>query len=394
MRILHVLGKLDRGGAETWLMQVLRHIDRRRWQMDFLVHTAEPGAYDAEARALGARVIPCLEPRAPLRYGRNFCRVLRQFGPYDVVHSHVHYHSGVVLALSSAVGVPIRVACAHTASRFRSERPSLGRKAYARAMRRAIANHATAGLAVSESAAECLYGREWQKTGRWSVSHLGTDLARFECPTVSAVLRRHLGIPDESLIVGHVGRFEAPKNHEFLLKIAGHFVRLEQRAHFLLVGDGSLRTAIERKIREAGLEDRFHLLGSRGDVPQLMCGAMDLFVFPSRYEGLPITLLEAQAAGLPCLVSDRVTRECDTITELIAHASLEAGAELWAHRLYAMAGQRRLAPADARARLSYWSIEASTERLLSFYEGLASHREQQCEVAGVPTGPFRWLRSR
>src|ERR1700733_11910503 len=130
MRILHVLGKLDRGGVETWLVQVLRHIDRQKYQMDFLVHSESPGAYDEEVRALGSRIIPCLHPSNPVMYARNFRRALRQYGPYDVVHSHVHHYSGYVLTLAAMWGVPVRIAHSHNDTRAAEASTSIGRREY------------------------------------------------------------------------------------------------------------------------------------------------------------------------------------------------------------------------------------------------------------------------
>ncbi len=392
MRILHVLGKLDRGGVETWLLQVLRHIDRQKYQMDFLVHASGPGAYDDQVRGLGSRILRCPQPQHLATYCRNFCRAIRRFGPYDVVHSHVHHFSGVVLALSAAMGVKIRVAHAHNDTRSREERASRRRQAYLAAMRHAIAATATAGLAVSRAAGDSLYPRDWLSGNRWEVSHLGTDLSCFDHRVGAVALRRELGIPGGSLVVGHVGRFDAQKNHDFLVNIAVHCVASRPNVHFLLVGDGPLRPSVEQEIRDSGLQTRFHLLGLRDDVPRLMCGAMDLFLFPSHHEGLPIALLEAQAAGLPCLVSDTVTRECDAIAELIEHESLQTGADGWAHRLCAMADRRRMAPAEVRGRLSYWSIEASIDRLLTFYERRLTHRS--CQIADVSAHPLRSVQAR
>ena len=114
MRILQVVGSLNRGGAETGLMHVLRHIDRQKYQMDFLVHTTEPCHYDVEARALGARIIPCLKPSNLLQYAYNFHRILRKYGPYGCVHSHIHQFSGFVLAIAAAEHVPLRVVHSRT----------------------------------------------------------------------------------------------------------------------------------------------------------------------------------------------------------------------------------------------------------------------------------------
>ena len=138
MRILHVLGKLDYGGVETWLVQVLRHIDRQKYQMDFLVHTTDPGMYDEEVRALGARIIPCLGPSNPLQYALNFRRVLGEYGPYDVVHSHVHHYSGYVLMLAAMVGVTVRIAHSHNDTRSAESAKSVGRRAYRRIMQMMI----------------------------------------------------------------------------------------------------------------------------------------------------------------------------------------------------------------------------------------------------------------
>ncbi len=113
IRVLHVFGALNRAGAETWLMNVLRHIDRERFQLDFVVHTTAPGAYDPEVRALGGRIFPCLGTRNPLRYGRNLKNILQTAGPFDVVHSHVHNYSGFVLRTARQAGVPIRIAHSH-----------------------------------------------------------------------------------------------------------------------------------------------------------------------------------------------------------------------------------------------------------------------------------------
>lgn len=113
VRILHVLGGMERAGAETWLMHLLRMIDRDRYRMDFLVHVPEPQDYDDEIRALGSSILPCPHTRNPCRYARAFGEILRAHGPYDVVHSHVHHHSGFVLRLAKHAGVPTRIAHSH-----------------------------------------------------------------------------------------------------------------------------------------------------------------------------------------------------------------------------------------------------------------------------------------
>jgi len=375
MRILHVLGKLDYGGVETWLVQVLRHIDRQKYQMDFLVHATDPGAYDEEVRALGARIIPCLGPSHPLQYAFNFLRVLREYGPYDVVHSHVHHYSGYVLMLATMAGVPVRVAHSHSAPRSKEAFRGLGRSAYLRTayrrtMQAMIAICATRGLAVSGEAGDHLFSKNWRSyPRRWRLQPLGIDLARFDIQVDRDSLRRALGIPSEAFVIGHVGRFVAPKNHAFLVEIARDLVGLEPKAVFLLVGDGPLRAEIEAKVNGYSIEKHFIFAGPRADVPALMKGAMDVFLFPSLYEGLGLALLEAQAAGLISVVSDVVPGESDVIPSLVDRLSLGDSASTWAHAV--LAGARRAERphwCQLMAGLAGRSIESSVASLTSTYQ--------------------------
>lgn len=142
IRILHIVGGMNRGGVETWLMHVLRHIDRDRFQMDFLVHTTKPCDFDDEIRALGSQVIPCLHPSRPFVYARNLRRLLREHGPYDVVHSHVHHYSGWTLRIAHQAGVPVRVAHSHSDTFSVQAAAGLVRRGYLRLMRTLIHRHA------------------------------------------------------------------------------------------------------------------------------------------------------------------------------------------------------------------------------------------------------------
>jgi glycosyltransferase involved in cell wall biosynthesis len=371
MRILHVVGKLDYGGVETWLVQVLRHIDRRKYQMDFLVHTADPGAYDEEVRALGSRVIPCLNPSNPLQYAWNFRRALREHGPYDVVHSHIHHYGGYVLLLAMMAGVSVRIAHSHSDSRAMAGAEGLARLAYLKTMQVMIGIFATSGLAVSSEAGDQLFRKNWRNyPEQWQLQHLGIDLSRFDIPVDRNSLRRAIGIPRNAYVIGHVGRFAASKNHAFLVEIAREAVRMEPRSFFLLVGDGPLRVAIEEKVRSYGLTEHFKFAGVRPDVPALMKNAMDILLFPSLFEGLPVTLLEAQAAGLMSVISDVVSREADLVPGLIAREPQQTSATEWAQHLLRHLQQRIRAPIDidlVHRSLAARSIAVSTEHLSALY---------------------------
>jgi glycosyltransferase involved in cell wall biosynthesis len=369
MRILHVLGKLDRGGAETWLVQVLRHIDREKYQMDFLVHTTDPGAYDEEVEALGARIIPCLHPSNPALYAKNFFSILKEYGPYDVVHSHVHHYSGYVLMLAALAGVPVRIAHSHSDTRMLLASKSIRRGAYLSAMNIMIRAFASRGLAVSAEAGCDLFSSQWRdRPDKWQLQHLGIDLSEFEIDVDHKEVRRSLGIPLDAFVVGHVGRFCEAKNHRFLIEVGRELIKMESRSVFLLIGDGPLRLAIEEKVREYGLAKYFIFAGLRSDVSTLMKGAMDVFLFPSVYEGLPVTLLEAQAAGLSCLISNVISPETDVVSRLITRVSLDQTPEKWGSRLLEIRDRDRpISSITLTDELESRSIVTSKNNLVAFY---------------------------
>ncbi len=330
IRILHVVGGMNRGGIETWLMHVLRHIDRDRFHMDFLVHTEKPCPYDDEIRALGSKIIPCLTTAKPWLYNCNFKRILREYGPYDVIHSHVHHFSGYVLWLAKQVGVPIRIAHSHNDTSEVDAHVSFLRRIYLNLMKVAISRYATTGLAASGCAGESLFGQDESKYPHWRVLYYGVDLTPFQTPVDGLALRQELGIPKDAFVLGHVGRFEEQKNHLFLLEIAAAVIQKEPLTRLLLIGEGSLRSVIEDKIKQMGLTPYVILAGLRSDVPQLIQSVMDVFLLPSFHEGLPVVGMEAQAGGLPLILSDVITEELDRVKPLIKRLSLSQGASEWA----------------------------------------------------------------
>ncbi|MCR4412031.1 MAG: glycosyltransferase family 1 protein [Thermoguttaceae bacterium] len=328
MRVLHVVGRMNAGGVETWLLRVLRRADRGQLEMDFLVHDERPGLYDDEIRRLGSAVLRCPYPRRPWRFARSFRRALREHGPYDVIHSHVHHYSGYVLKLARSEGVARRIAHSHNDRAAAESGVSLGRRAYLAISRHWLRRHATARLACSRSAGVSLFGRPWLTDSRARVVHYGVDLAEFAAPADGAAVRKELGLAPDDFVLGHVGRYCPQKNHRFLLDIAAEAARREPRIRLLLLGEGPLRAEIDAQARVLGLGDRVTALGVRRDVPRVLA-AVDVFVFPSLWEGLPLAVLEAQAAGLPCVVSDRVTAEADAIRSLVYRRSLDQDAAAW-----------------------------------------------------------------
>lgn len=351
-------------------MHMLRNIDRQRFRMDFLTHTEEPCAFDDEARSLGSRIIPCPHPRRPLRYARRFRRVLRQYGPYDIVHSHVLHYSGYVLRLVHRAGIRGRIAHSHNVLGTQPEDTTLLRRAYLRQTEAWIRRHATKGLACSRAAARALYGPDWQKDPRWQTLYYGIDLAPFESAADPSSVRAELKLPADAFIVGHVGSFCEQKNHEFFLQVAAKIVEREPNAYFLLVGDGPLQKEIEQQAAGFGLAKRTVFAGSRPDVARLMRGAMDVFLFPSRYEGLGLVLVEAQASGLPCIFPDILPGEASLIQPLVHRLSLSKPATDWAEAVLAQRnGACRIGRSEAVAavRQSAFNLQNGVSQLEDVY---------------------------
>lgn len=371
IRILHVVGGMDRGGIETWLMHILRHIDRDRFQMDFLVHTTKPCAYDDEIRALGSQIIPCLSPSKPWLYARNFKRILREKGPYDVIHSHVHHFSGYVLRLAKQLGIHTCIAHSHNDTSAVEERALWYRRGYLTLTKMWIAHYASLGLGCSRKAAANLFGLDWQSDPRWQILYYGINLNPLRDRIDPVALRSELGIPSDAFVIGHVGRFAEQKNHLFLLEIAAEVAKHEPKMRLLLVGEGSLRPNIEQKVLQLGLSDRVIFTGSRPDVPHLMRGVMDVFLFPSLHEGLGLVLIEAQAAGLPCIFSNVVPEEANAIKPLVQRISLSQPVSEWVQGVLQHREMRStITQSDGLAQVetSPFNIETSVKQLESIYQ--------------------------
>ena len=364
---------MDRGGIENWLMHLLRRIDRSRYRMDFLVRSGQAGFYQDEVERLGSRMIPCAGHRNPWRYAHRFVDAVRSYGPYDVVHAHLNRYNGMIMRLAARADVPVRIAHCHTDRRRTDEERSPNGRAYLTLMRRWIRRHATLKLAASRGAAEYLYGAAWATQPDTSIVHCGLDVSVFATPGDPEPIRAALGVPPGALVIGHVGRLVREKNHDFLLSIAAAAMRLDRRLCLLLVGSGPLQSEISARARALGIAEKVIFAGSRDDVPALMRSAMDVFVFPSVFEGLPMALVEAQAAGLPCIVSDRVPCEADVVEPLIRRLSLDAPVADWASALLEVAGRRPMTAAEAlgQVRVSNFNIECSLKAITQLYEGRA-----------------------
>jgi glycosyltransferase involved in cell wall biosynthesis len=365
-RVLQVVGGMVRAGVETWLMQVMRLLDPRRVKMDFLVHTDRVCDYDAEIEGRGSRLLRCTEaPRSP-RYGSRFLSLIGAFGPYDVIHSHVHHFSGYLLWLARRAGIPERIAHSHSDTSRRDREAGWLRSKYLQWAKERIRRNATRLVAASRAAGGALFGEQYASDYRFLVLHCGIELAPFRTVLDRDAIRAALGIAKHEFVVGHAGRFAAPKNHRFLLEIGAEIVRRRPATRLLLIGDGPARQEMESRARNLGIDSRTIFAGVRRDVPALL-KAMDVFVFPSLWEGLPLTLLEAQAAGIPCIVSDVISEEVDVEGGQIIRLPLAAGAAVWAVQALQTPPLASGEEALNALEKSSFNIERSVEQLYALY---------------------------
>lgn len=373
-RVLHVLGSLGRGGVETWLMNIARRSTREAFPMDVVLLGPDDRGRDHEQefQDLGGRIWQCSRAGRRLsEFSRHFRKILCE-GQFDIIHSHVHLFSGHLLRLAAKEGVPGRLVHSHNDTRDLQATASPLRHGYQHLMKLLIRRYAVKGLACSDFAARALYGDRWCEDGRWQVLPYGIDLTPFLRPEREAV-RRELGLRDDQYAIIHVGRCVEQKNHKLLLAVADELRRMDPNVCFLLVGSGPLMDSIKAEVVARGLERWVRILGSRGDVPRLLSGA-DLFVLPSRWEGLGIVAIEALSAGLPAVISDKVPPEVEAMSRIVHRVPLDAGARKWAETIAGTRRQPRLAPAEASSRVhaAGFSVEASLENLIGVYRELST----------------------
>lgn len=312
IRVLHVVTYMGIGGLETMLMNYYRHVDRKKIQFDFLVHRDFEAAYDREIIELGGKIfrLPRLNP-INLYYWEQLDKFFGEHREYKIVHSHLDCMSAIPLKSAKKNGVPVRIAHAHSSSQTKD------RKYYLKLFYKSkIAQYATELFACSEAAGQWMFG-----TDHFYVLNNAIDVNQYVYdPLVRAAERTKMGISKETLVIGHVGRFAPPKNHKYLIELFNQVRKKIPNIVLLLVGDGELRNQMENQVKELGIQEKVIFTGQRIDVSRLL-QVMDVFVFPSIYEGLPLSLIEAQAAGLPCLISDKVPIECKK-TDLVKQISL------------------------------------------------------------------------
>ncbi|MDQ6423272.1 glycosyltransferase family 1 protein [Paenibacillus sp. LHD-117] len=375
LRILQVVTVMNRGGLETMLMNYYRQMREKGIQFDFLVHRTEEGHYDAEIASLGGRIfrMPQIRPGNYRRYFKQLDAFFAEHRDYKVVHSHMNENSGFVLRAARRAGVPCRIIHSHLSDLGLDYKYPF--RLYARM---SIKDHPSDYFACSARAGEWLFGKEKASSAKVTVLHNAVNASEFRYDEAARVaVREELGAGDR-IVIGHIGRFNEQKNHRFLLQIFEAIHRRNANTMLILAGDGHLRPAMEKEAEKRGISAAVKFLGVREDIAGLL-QAMDLFLFPSLFEGLPVVLVEAQAAGLRCIVSDRITKESD-ITGRVSFLSLDQSPEVWSDAVLASTYEH----ADTRSQLKASGYDAET-----MADWLGAYYRSRIEPAEASGGGMR-----
>lgn len=355
IRILQIVTYMGRGGLETLLMNCFRQIDREKVQFDFLVHRPFRADYDDEIEALGGRIyrLPRLDP-----FSASYRKALRDFftqhKEYRVVHCHLDCMSAIPLQIAKQCGVPVRIAHSHNSNQDKNWKLPL--KLY---FMKKIPKSATHFFACSTAAGDFMFPHQ-----SVTLINNGIETEKFSYdPQVREQMRQTLSL-ENALTICHVGRLMPQKNHSFLLDVFQALHEKVPNSKLLLVGDGPLEATLRQKVQALGLQDAVCFLGVRSDVERILQAA-DIFLFPSFFEGLPLTVVEAQAAGLPCILSDRVPQACK-MTSLVQFLPLSSGAQAWADTILKLNTANRASHRDEITAAGY-DIRTTAQHLQAFY---------------------------
>ena len=372
IRVLQIVGRMDRGGIETMIMNLYRNIDREKVQFDFLAHYGREAVYNDEIRALGGRIyeMPALKDDTHVYYWRLFSyikalhRFFKEHPEYKVIHGHMTNTASIYMPIAKKYGVTCRIAHSH------NTRGKAGHLGFVTdILQKFITRSATHFFACSEAAKHWFYPEKLINEGKVQVLANAVDAERFRFNADKRkALREELRLGD-SLAIICVARFRPEKNQVFLIDVLKEMLKVRQDVVFVFAGEGPCEDEVKAKAKEYGVEEHTRFLGMRTDIPDVLCAA-DAFVLPSFWEGLPVTVIEAQASGLHCVVNDALTEEMNALG-MVEYLHLDAPISKWANSLITAASKPRNDTYEETVASGY-DINTTAPWLQEYY--LAHHK--------------------
>ena len=362
IRIAQVMGKMNYGGVEAVVMNYYRHIDRTKVQFDFIVDEDSKLPQKEEIERLGGRIQIVPRYENLLAYVKAIYTLCKK-EQYTIIHAHMNVLSVFPLAMAKLAKVPVRIAHSHSTQGKGEWKRNLVKTAL-KPFSKWFATHY---FACSALAGKWLFGKKAMETGKVTLISNAIAIDQF-CyqPVLREQKRKELGV-ENAFVIGHIGRFMPQKNHTFLIDIFAHIYEKRKDAVLLLVGDGQLETTIQEKVKALGMEKACMFLGNRKDVAQLY-QAMDVFLLPSLYEGLPVVGIEAQTAGVKTFLSSAMTQETKLL-ESTEFLSLEQGAEAWANAILQAKTIDKYTTAE-QVRKKGYAIQTEAKKMETMYQEL------------------------
>lgn len=379
IRVAHIIGKWVGGGVESVVMNYYRNIDRDKIQFDFICDEDSTNIPYDEIENLGGKVILIPPYQKVINYHKTLKKVLED-GKYKIVHSHINTLSVFSLFAAKCAGVPVRIAHSHSTTNKKEKK-----KNFLKQILRPFSKvFATDYMCCSELAGRWLFGNKEYDKGNVYLLNNAIDLEKFKYnEEVRKEKRKELNIEDNTLVIGHVGRFVEQKNHRFLIDIFNEVHKQNKNSILLLIGQGPLMEEMKEKVKKFEIENSVKFLGQRNDINELY-QAMDLFLFPSLYEGLGMVVVEAQVSGMPCVVSKEVpqiVKMCDAIVFI----NLAINVKYWATKTFELLEKYKRNSTFDNDSVSQYDIKKEASELENKYiviykrEGVKNEKNKRKE---------------
>lgn len=370
IRILQIVTQMNRAGMESRLMDLYRNIDKEKIQFDFYTCREESGVFDDEIRKYGGKIYynKPLTVGGILSISKRFKFFFKQHKEYKIVHCHLNQWSGIILHGAKSASVPIRIAHSRTGLK------TINKKNFVKNIIKIPVNsNATHRFAVSKEAAEWLFGKKATSEGGVIIWPNAIDITKFKFNSIDREeYRSKLNIEDDLTLI-HVGNIRPEKNHEYLLNILLEVLKRKSKTKLLIVGKDYLNEQMQKYAEELGITNNIHFLGSRSDVSKLL-NAADVFVFPSLYEGFPGAVLEAQASGLPCFISNTITDEV-VLHKNVKKMDINIKPEKWAEKILDINPENRHIKSNELKENGYDILETS-KKMEDFYLTISKNIEE------------------
>lgn len=353
IKILQVVGNLRIGGAETVAINILRFIDKGRYEVHYLVYGDEISYFEKEVVEIGGKVIHVPYESNIYRYKEMLYKLNNTYGPYSIIHSHMMFHNGIVLYAAKKIGIPGRISHSHSTNDGAVKDNFLQRivrRVYVNISRNLIVRNSTSYIGCGQAAGNFLYGRKlFERKG--VIVRNGIDIKKYAFnQSVRQILRNKYQLLDDVRVFGCIGHFDTVKNHKFIINVFDDVCKCGENFRLFLLGDGKLRPDIEAMVQTKHLSEKVIFTGNVTNVHEWL-QAMDYLLMPSLYEGVPLTLIEAQASGLKCLVSSNVSQE-SAITDCVEFIPLN-NVQKWIDRMCDISNYKRQSKTEEICQSGY-----------------------------------------